>query len=82
MYNLRGPALKYSKDESCHIPERFTDAVIHVENVEQVSKIHRYCYENDVAVIPFGQGSGFEGGVIRVDDRPSITIDTLKNMNW
>jgi D-lactate dehydrogenase (cytochrome) len=39
------------------------DAVVFPQNVEDVQRIVRLCAENRVPVIPFGQGSSFEGHV-------------------
>jgi FAD/FMN-containing dehydrogenase len=33
------------------------------ENVNQISKLLSLCNQNKIPVIPFGAGSGFEGGV-------------------
>ena len=51
-------------------------------STEQISEIHKYCFKNEISIIPFGQGSGFEGGVVNsnFDDRPTVTIDLMKNM--
>ena len=38
------------------------DAVIFPRNEEDVSKILKYCNENEIAVVPRGAGSGFTGG--------------------
>lgn len=43
--------------------EALPDAVVYPENVEQISKIVAYCNQNKIPVIPWGAGSGFEGGV-------------------
>jgi FAD/FMN-containing dehydrogenase len=39
------------------------DLVVYPENVEQISKTLRLCNSNKIPVIPFGAGSGFEGGI-------------------
>jgi len=45
------------------ISEALPDLVVYPENVEQISKILRICNSNKIPVIPFGAGSGFEGGI-------------------
>jgi len=56
--------------------------VIFPTSTEQISEIHKYCFKNEIGIIPYGQGSGFEGGVINtnVDGRPTVTLDMMKNM--
>ncbi len=43
--------------------EALPDLVVYPENVEQISKILKLCNTNKIPVIPFGAGSGFEGGI-------------------
>ena len=43
--------------------EAAPDAVVYPENVEQISKLLRLCNKERIPVIPFGAGSGFEGGI-------------------
>jgi FAD/FMN-containing dehydrogenase len=43
--------------------EALPDLVVYPENVEQISKILKICNSNKIPVIPFGAGSGFEGGI-------------------
>ena len=38
------------------------EAVIFPENTDQVSRCARLCYENSIPIIPFGTGTGLEGG--------------------
>lgn len=52
----------------CHLfnlffREALPDLVVYPENVEQISKILKICNANKIPVIPFGAGSGFEGGI-------------------
>lgn len=46
--------------------------------MEQVSAIARICNENKVPIIPFGTGTGIEGGVVAIHG--GVTID-LKEMD-
>ncbi|XP_029464732.1 probable D-lactate dehydrogenase, mitochondrial isoform X2 [Rhinatrema bivittatum] len=53
---------QHGRDESmyrCRPP----DAVVWPQNVEQVSRLARICYQHNVPIIPFGTGTGLEGGV-------------------
>ena len=64
---------KFSKREA------LPDAVVYPEKVEQISKLLRICNAKRIPVIPFGAGSGFEGGVNAIQG--GITVDTSKLMN-
>ena len=39
------------------------DAVVWPQDVEQVSKIAKICHQHRLPMIPFGTGTGMEGGV-------------------
>ncbi|XP_048403159.1 probable D-lactate dehydrogenase, mitochondrial isoform X1 [Stegostoma tigrinum] len=54
---------QHGKDESCHSCKP-PDAVVWPQNVEQVSRMARICFENDVPIIPFGTSTGLEGGIL------------------
>lgn len=57
-----------------HMP----DLIVMPKSVEEVSAIVKLCNENRVPVIPFGTGTGIEGGV--VPTHGGVTID-LKGMD-
>ena len=40
------------------------DVVIFPQNTDDVSRCAKFCYEHDVTMIPFGTGTGLEGGII------------------
>ena len=42
--------------------------VVLPETVEQVSKVLRYCHENEVKVVPRGAGTSLSGGALPVGD--------------
>lgn len=42
------------------------DAVVWPQNVDQVSRLAALCYGQGVPIIPFGTGTGVEGGVCAV----------------
>jgi len=46
--------------------ESMPDAVVRPNSTEQISKIVRYCYENDIPVIPAGARTGASGGTIAI----------------
>ena len=39
------------------------DVVVFSESVEHVSKVSKLCNDSKVPLIPFGSGTGLEGGV-------------------
>lgn len=42
--------------------------VVLPETVDQVSKVLRYCYDNDVKVVPRGAGTSLSGGALPLED--------------
>jgi len=47
--------------------------------VHQISSLLRLCNQHRIPVIPFGAGSGFEGGINAVHG--GVTVDTSRHMN-
>ena len=45
------------------ISEALPDAVVFPSNVEQVSQLLKMCNKHKIPVIPYGVGSGLEGGI-------------------
>ena len=43
-------------------------AVVLPENTEEVSKILKYCYEENIKVVPRGAGTGLSGGALPLQD--------------
>ncbi|RNA09021.1 putative D-lactate mitochondrial [Brachionus plicatilis] len=68
----------HSKDESLH-EEAHPDIVVFPEKTEQISKILQFCNKNKIPAIPYGAGSGFEGGINAI--KGGVSIDTSKYMN-
>ncbi|MFX1519195.1 MAG: FAD-binding oxidoreductase [Promethearchaeota archaeon] len=46
--------------------ESMPEAVVRPNSTEQISKIVRYCYENEIPVIPAGARTGCSGGIVAV----------------
>ncbi|XP_073461684.1 probable D-lactate dehydrogenase, mitochondrial [Aquarana catesbeiana] len=53
---------QHGKDESMHSCQP-PDVVVWPQNVEEVSRMAKLCYTHDIPIIPFGTGTGLEGGV-------------------
>ena len=54
---------QHGKDESYHMGQP-ADLVVWPRNKEQVSQVARLCYDRVIPLIPFGTGTGLEGGVV------------------
>ncbi|ELW63009.1 putative D-lactate dehydrogenase, mitochondrial [Tupaia chinensis] len=64
---------QHGHDESMHRC-RPPDAVVWPQNVEQVSRLAALCYGQGVPIIPFGTGTGLEGGVCAVQGGVCINL--------
>ena len=42
--------------------------VVLPETVDQVSRVLRYCYDNDIRVVPRGSGTSLSGGALPLQD--------------
>ena len=64
---------EYSHDElsaEAHYP----DVVVRVTSTEEVSKVMKYCYDNNLPVTPRGAGTGLVGAAVAV--HKGVMIDT------
>ncbi|KAI3383582.1 hypothetical protein SNEBB_007821 [Seison nebaliae] len=75
-----GPSIiqQHSHDESHH-RKFLPNIVIFPTNEEDISSILSYCNKNFISVIPYGVGTGLEGGVVPLKDN-SISIN-MEKMN-
>ncbi|KAF5922321.1 probable D-lactate dehydrogenase, mitochondrial isoform X3 [Diceros bicornis minor] len=64
---------QHGHDESVHRCQP-PDAVVWPQNVEQVSRLAALCYGQGVPIIPFGTGTGLEGGVCAVQGGVCINL--------
>ncbi|XP_070616792.1 probable D-lactate dehydrogenase, mitochondrial isoform X2 [Erythrolamprus reginae] len=74
---------QHGQDESMHrnCPP---DAVVWPQSVEQVSLLAATCYSRGVPVIPFGTGTGLEGGVTAVQGGVCVNLmkmDQISELN-
>ena len=67
----------HSHDESWH-EKRHPDAVCFVNDMDEVSRTMKICSRHKIPVIPFGAGTGLEGGTVAHEG--GICIE-LANMN-
>lgn len=54
---------QHGRDESHHTCQP-ADLVVWPENKDQVSQIAKLCNDQCIPLIPFGSGTGLEGGVV------------------
>ncbi|XP_047384264.1 probable D-lactate dehydrogenase, mitochondrial [Sciurus carolinensis] len=73
----------HGQDESIHRCQP-PDAVVWPQNVDQVSQLAALCYDHGVPIIPFGTGTGVEGGVCAVQGGVCINLthmDRIMELN-
>ncbi|MDJ0926739.1 MAG: FAD-linked oxidase C-terminal domain-containing protein [Gammaproteobacteria bacterium] len=66
----------HSHDESWHEP-RLPDAVCYPKDIDEVAAILSTCNENRVPVVPFGTGTGMEGGTVAVHGGICIDVSRM-----
>lgn len=66
----------HAQDESHHHPH-LPDAVAFPETTEEVAAIARLCHEHRVPLVPFGAGSGLEGGAVPVAGGVSVDLSRM-----
>lgn len=70
---------QHGKDEG-PFPSIPPDIVVFAQNTGHVSAIHKLCYESDVPIIPFGTGTGLEGGVNAVNGGVCVDVSQMKSV--
>jgi len=66
----------HSHDESWH-EARLPDAVCFPTNADEVSAVLATCNEHRIPVVPFGTGTGLEGGTVAVNGGVCIDISRM-----
>ncbi|VDD93812.1 unnamed protein product, partial [Enterobius vermicularis] len=67
---------QHSHDEG-HFSGNLPDVVVQPKSAQEVSEILKICNENRIPVIPFGTGTGLEGGVNAIVVRLLFGIDLM-----
>lgn len=70
---------QHSKDESYH-QSSLPDVVVFPKNTDEVSKILKFAFENEVPVVPFGRGTSLEGHVIPTKGGISINSSLMNKV--
>nr|XP_045004967.1 probable D-lactate dehydrogenase, mitochondrial isoform X2 [Jaculus jaculus] len=69
----------HGHDESMHRCQP-PDAVVWPQNVDQVRRLAALCYSQGVPIIPFGTGTGLEGGVCAVQGGVCINLTHMNRI--
>ncbi len=65
----------FSKDELADT-HKFPEVVVEAMHTEEISKLLKYCYENNIPVTPRGQGTGLVGASVAMNG--GLMISTTK----
>lgn len=69
----------YSHDELGGI-EKYPEVLINVHSTEEVSKIMKYAYENNIPVTPRGQGTGLVGAAVAIHGGIMINLSQMNKI--
>ena len=69
---------QHGQDEGPH-PGNVPDLVVFPASSLQVSEVCKLCYHHNVPIIPYGTGSGLEGGISAV--KGGVCVNLSRNMN-
>ncbi|KAH6935636.1 hypothetical protein HPB50_007209 [Hyalomma asiaticum] len=70
---------QHSRDEGPHPPSP-PDVVVFAQDTSQVSRAAQLCYQKGIPMMPFGSGSGLEGGVNAVKGGVCIDVSQMDKM--
>jgi len=69
---------QHGQDEGPH-PGKAPDLVVFPSNTQEVSEICKICTQHNVKIIPYGTGTGLEGGIAAIEG--GVCVNVTKNMN-
>lgn len=70
---------KYSRDETSNL-EAKPEAVLFAEETGDVSKLLKYCSENEIPVTPRGTGTGVSGGALAIAGGVLLTLERMNKI--
>ena len=69
----------FSHDELSGV-KRFPEVLVEVQNTEEVSKIMKYAYQNNIPVTPRGAGTGLVGGAVAIHGGIMINLAKMNKI--
>ncbi|MCI1944136.1 FAD-binding oxidoreductase [Clostridium luticellarii] len=69
----------YSHDELGGV-SKYPDAMVEVENADEVSKIMSYAYKNNIPVVARGSGTGLVGSSVPIEGGIMINLTKMNNI--
>lgn len=69
----------YSHDELGGV-EKYPEVLVNVHSTEEVSRIMKYAYENNIPVTPRGQGTGLVGASVAIHGGIMINLSQMNNI--
>ncbi|GAA0706866.1 FAD-binding oxidoreductase [Paraclostridium ghonii] len=69
----------FSHDELGGV-EKYPEVLVYVNNTEQVSKIMKYSYENNIPVTPRGQGTGLVGAAVAINGGIMLNLSKMNKI--
>ncbi|ESO82875.1 hypothetical protein LOTGIDRAFT_229861 [Lottia gigantea] len=70
---------QHGHDESYHKSSP-PELVVFAENVEHVSHVAKLCNNNNIPLIPFGTGTGLEGGINAIKGGVCLDLNKMNNI--
>ncbi|KAK7498890.1 hypothetical protein BaRGS_00009982 [Batillaria attramentaria] len=70
---------QHGHDESYH-PTKMPDVVVFAQSVDHVSKVVKLCNDTGVPLIPFGSGTGLEGGINALKGGVCLDVSQMTNI--
>lgn len=69
----------FSHDELAGI-KKYPDILVNAINTEEVSKIMKYAYENNIPITPRGQGTGLVGGSVAINGGIMLNLSEMNKI--
>jgi D-lactate dehydrogenase (cytochrome) len=70
---------EHGRDESA-FPPAMPSAVIYAKTTDEVSRVMKICYEQNIPVVPFGAGTSLEGHVLPIFGGISLDISLMNTI--
>ena len=70
----------YAHDEMSFYAEHMPDLVVDAVSTEEISKVCKLCYENDVPFVPRGAGTGLSAGCVAIAGGVVINMSKMNKI--